>query len=97
MSRKQAAKKPAGAEGAGKAVEELHTIATEIYNELLDGQVPKMTLPLRTKANIRFDPRASVWKYGSLKGVRSAKKLKRSSRSACGRTSSSGPRSPALP
>ena len=77
MSRKQAAKKPSGgAQGATKAVEELHTIATEIYDELADGQVPKMTLPLRTKANIRLDTRSAVWKYGQLKGVRSAKKLK---------------------
>src|SRR5439155_23876654 len=77
MSRKQAPKKgTGGAQGAESAVEELHTIATEIYEELLDGQVPKMSLPLRTKANIRFDQRSAVWKYGSLKGVRSAKKLK---------------------
>ena len=76
MSRKQAAKPAGGAQGAQKAVEELHTIATEIYDQLGAGQIPKMTLPLRTKANIRFDPRAAVWKYGSLKGVRSAKKLK---------------------
>jgi len=76
MSRKQAAKPSGGAQGAEKAVEELHDIAGQIYQQLSDGQVPKMTLPLRTKANIRFDQRASVWKYGSLKGVRSAKKLK---------------------
>jgi len=76
MSRKQATKPSGGAQGAEKAVEELHDIATEIYGQLTDGQIPKMTLPLRTKANIRFDTRASVWKYGPLKGVRSAKKLK---------------------
>jgi len=35
-----------------------------------------MTLPLRTKANIRWDSRAAVWKYGKLTGVRSARKLK---------------------
>lgn len=76
MSRKQAAKPSGGAQGAEKAVEELHAIATEIYGQLVEGQVPKMTLPLRTKANIRFDARSAVWKYGALKGVRSAKKLK---------------------
>jgi len=76
-SRKRAARRPdGGAQGAEKAVEELHEIAGQIYGQLADGQVPKMTLPLRTKANIRFDPRVAVWKYGSLKGVRSAKKLK---------------------
>src|SRR3989337_3109648 len=59
-----------------KAVEALYAIAEEIYEELDDGQIPKMKIPLRTKANIRFDTKHSVWKYGSLMGVRSAKKLK---------------------
>src|SRR3989442_12316944 len=35
-----------------------------------------MKIPLRTKANIRFDTKHAVWKYGNLMGVRSAKKLK---------------------
>src|SRR5438445_4884426 len=35
-----------------------------------------MKIPLRTKANIRFDSKHAVWKYGNLMGVRSAKKLK---------------------
>ena len=75
MTRKASAP-TGGAQGAEKAVEELYKIAGEIYEQLNGGQVPKMTLPLRTKANIRFDSRAAVWKYGSLKGVRSARKLK---------------------
>ncbi len=64
------------AEGADKAVQELFAIAEEIYGELKDGQIPKMKIPLRTKANIRFDPKHAVWKYGKLMGVRSAKKMK---------------------
>ena len=64
------------AEGADKAVQELYAIAEEIYGELKDGQIPKMKIPLRTKANIRFDPKHAVWKYGKLMGVRSAKKMK---------------------
>jgi len=62
--------------GSEKAVEELYNIASEIYNSLDSGQIPKMKLPLRTKANIKFDTRSAVWKYGKLSGVRSAKKLK---------------------
>ena len=58
------------------AVEALYKIAGEIYEELDGGQVPKMKIPLRTKANIRFDPKHAVWKYGNLTGVRSARKLK---------------------
>src|SRR5439155_181317 len=54
----------------------LEAIAEEIYEELDTGQIPKMKIPLRTKANIRFDSKHAVWKYGNLMGVRSAKKLK---------------------
>jgi DNA topoisomerase-6 subunit A len=68
--------KGSGAPASNKAVEALYGIAEEIYDELDHGQVPKMKIALRTKANIRFDTKHSVWKYGSLMGVRSAKKLK---------------------
>ena len=33
-----------------------------------------MVLPLRTKSNIRFDPKHGVWKYGKATGARTAKK-----------------------
>ena len=61
---------------SSKAVQALYAIAEEIYEELDDGQIPHMKIPLRTKANIRFDAKHAVWKYGKLLGVRSAKKLK---------------------
>jgi DNA topoisomerase-6 subunit A len=70
-------KKPRPASpSSNKAVDALYGIAEEIYDELDGGQIPKMKIPLRTKANIRFDSKHSVWKYGALTGVRSAKKLK---------------------
>jgi DNA topoisomerase VI subunit A/intein/homing endonuclease len=70
-------KKPSTpSQASSKAVDALYTIAEQIYEELDGGQIPKMKIPLRTKANIRFDSKHSVWKYGSLMGVRSAKKLK---------------------
>jgi len=69
-------KKKAVAPESNKAVDALYKIAEEIYEELDVGQIPKMKIPLRTKANIRFDSKHAVWKYGSLMGVRSAKKLK---------------------
>ena len=72
MSKKPKAPAPL----SNKAVDALYGIAEEIYEELDGGQIPKMKIPLRTKANIRFDPKHAVWKYGSLMGVRSAKKLK---------------------
>src|SRR2546428_11185672 len=69
-------KKKASETAPNKAVDALYAIAEEIYEELDGGQIPKMKIPLRTKANIRFDSKHAVWKYGNLMGVRSAKKLK---------------------
>src|SRR5438552_414166 len=69
-------KKKGGVPASNKAVDALYGIAEEIYEELDGGQIPKMKIPLRTKANIRFDSKHAVWKYGNLMGVRSAKKLK---------------------
>jgi len=56
------------------AVQKLYEIAESIYEQLDSGKIPKMMIPLRTKSNIRFDPKHSVWKYGSAKGARTAKK-----------------------
>lgn len=57
------------------AVERLTEIAGSIYEQLEDGKIPKMVLPLRTKSNIRFDPKVNVWKYGKATASRSAKKI----------------------
>jgi len=54
----------------------LHGVAEDIYDQLDKGQIPKMSIPLRTKTNIEFDPKKSVWKYGKNVGARSAKKIK---------------------
>ena len=58
-----------------EAVKRLYAISESIYDQLDQGKIPKMVLPLRTKANIRFDKKSSVWKYGDQKGARSAKKV----------------------
>ena len=57
------------------AVDKLTDIAQEVYDQLDGGKIPKMMIPLRTKSNIRFDSKSSVWKYGKAMGARSAKKL----------------------
>jgi DNA topoisomerase VI subunit A len=57
-----------------EAVQRLYEIAESIYDQIDGGKVPKMVIPLRTKSNIRFDPKHSVWKYGPAKGARTAKK-----------------------
>jgi len=59
-----------------KAVEELYRIAESIYEQIDAGKIPNMRIPLRTKGNIKFNRRSSVWTYGRQMGVRSAKKLK---------------------
>ncbi|MCE5296817.1 MAG: DNA topoisomerase IV subunit A [Euryarchaeota archaeon] len=56
------------------AVKELYKIASDIYDQIDSGKIPKMVLPLRTKSNIRFDPKHGVWKYGKATGARTAKK-----------------------
>jgi len=51
-------------EEENRAVRSLKEIAGSIYDQIDSGKVPKMTLPLRTKSNIRFDPKHGVFKYG---------------------------------
>ncbi|OPX61337.1 MAG: Type 2 DNA topoisomerase 6 subunit A [Methanomassiliicoccales archaeon PtaB.Bin215] len=62
-------------EDENKAVRSLTDIAQSIYDQIDSGRIPKMTLPLRTKSNIRFDPKHGVFKYGKATGARSAKKV----------------------
>ncbi|MFQ6127436.1 MAG: DNA topoisomerase IV subunit A [Thermoplasmata archaeon] len=59
-----------------KPIDELYHIAESIYSQLHSGDVPKMSIPLRTKSNISFMPRKGVWKYGRAKGARTAKKIR---------------------
>ena len=49
-----------------KAVDNLATIIGSLYDQMDTGEIPAMSLPLRSKKNIEFDPRYDVWKYGSL-------------------------------
>jgi len=51
----------------------LQTIGHDIYHAISRGQVPSMRLSTRTKANIEFDERTSVFTYGSAMSQRSAK------------------------
>jgi DNA topoisomerase-6 subunit A len=47
-----------------------------IYDQLNDGEIPVMDLPLRSKKNIEFDPRHNVWKYGDMQTNRTCKTVK---------------------
>lgn len=50
-------------------------LAGQVYQQLADGEIPRMRLPLRTKQNIAFQMREGVWKLGRAMGTRSARKL----------------------
>ena len=56
-------------------VGELTDIVNMLYNQMDAGEIPTMTLPLRSKKNIRFDPNYNVWKYGDLQTTRSLKNM----------------------
>lgn len=53
----------------------LHRVAGEMYDRLLVGEAPTMTLPVRTKTNIQFDEKLGVYKYGKKQSVRNATEL----------------------
>lgn len=59
-----------------QALDKLYEIANSIYDQISQGKIPKMLIPLRTKGNIKFDHKLAVWKYGNAMGARSAKKTK---------------------
>lgn len=50
-------------------------LAKDIYGDLVKDEIPAMEVPSRTKANIVFDEKHKVWKYGKENVERSAKTL----------------------
>ena len=70
------------------AMDRLTEVAEGIYDALDRGDIPQMTLPLRSKRNIEFDPMTQVWKYGSLKTTRTAKTTQGATAPPTPRTSS---------
>jgi DNA topoisomerase VI, subunit A len=57
-------------------VDSLMGVVESIYNQLDNGEIPQMNLSLRSKKNIEFDPKSSVWKYGDLLTNRNSKTVK---------------------
>ncbi len=57
------------------AVSELEGIAEDVYDQMKKGKIPSMSIPLRTKGNIKFSKKDNVWTLGNSMGARSAKKL----------------------
>ena len=56
-------------------LEKLDLIAAKIYNDFEKIKIPALDLPTRTKANIKFNEKLNVWKYGANTTERSAKSL----------------------
>ena len=62
--------------GDREAREQLLELAETFYEQFEDGEVPRMTLPTRTKANIEYDEDDDVWVYGDRTSTRSAKSVR---------------------
>jgi len=56
-------------------ISKIDLIASKIYDDFEKAHIPYLQLPTRTKANIKFDDKFSVWKYGKNMTERSAKSL----------------------
>jgi DNA topoisomerase-6 subunit A len=55
-----------------RALPQLMQIAQGWYNQMIEGEVPFIRLPTRTKLNIAFDEESEVWKYGQRESLRAA-------------------------
>jgi len=56
-------------------INKIDLVAKKIYNDFQESEIPYLNLPTRSKSNIRFDDKLSVWKYGKNITERSAKSL----------------------
>lgn len=59
-----------------QTMDTLMGIVDGIYNQMNTGDIPAMDLALRSKKNIEFDPKTSVWRYGDMLTNRTAKTVK---------------------
>ena len=56
-------------------ISKIDIVAEKIYEDFNKIKIPSLNLPTRTKANIKFDDKLNVWKYGNNTTERSAKSL----------------------
>ena len=61
---------PAGSDD--EVMEELVKLADELYEQIDDGEVPRVRIPTRTKNNVEYDDESGVWVYGDSQSTRSA-------------------------
>ncbi|HIF17000.1 MAG TPA: DNA topoisomerase IV subunit A [Candidatus Poseidoniales archaeon] len=53
----------------------MYRVVEEMYDKMVAGDSPTMTLPVRTKKNIQFDEKLGVYKYGKKSSIRNATDL----------------------
>ncbi len=53
----------------------MYKVVEEMYDKMVKGDPPTMTLPVRTKKNILFDEKLGVYKYGKRSSIRNATDL----------------------
>lgn len=58
------------------AEQRLKGLASELYSHFVDGRIPYVNMPSRTKNNIEFNENSDVWVYGDRESERSAKTVK---------------------
>jgi len=51
-------------------------LAADIYDQFAGGEIPRMTLPTRSKSNIIYDETDRVWVYGDRSSTRSANSVR---------------------
>ena len=59
-----------------QTMDSLMGIVDHIYKQMNDGDIPAMDVSLRSKSNIEFDPKTSVWRYGDMMTNRTSKTVK---------------------
>tara|TARA_B100002052_G_scaffold83931_2_gene77081 strand:+ start:517 stop:1617 length:1101 start_codon:yes stop_codon:yes gene_type:complete len=65
----------AGRMSAEETKSAMQSVVSEMYEKIVKGEPPTMTLPVRTKNNIGFDRKLGVYKYGKNKSIRDATSL----------------------
>ncbi|MEM0467498.1 MAG: DNA topoisomerase IV subunit A [Candidatus Thermoplasmatota archaeon] len=58
-----------------QVIEKIDSIAKKVYEDLINAEIPSLELATRTKANIQFDHKLNVWKYGKGRTQRTANSL----------------------
>ena len=48
-----------------QVINKIDAVASKIYTDFEKIEIPSLYLPTRTKANIKFDDKYNVWKYGT--------------------------------